>query len=44
MPNDRTIIDEFEDVLGVPFDPLWTKKISIDVPTARRLAQAVSSF
>jgi hypothetical protein len=44
MSDERTIIDEFENVLGVPFDPRWTKKISIDVPTARRLAQAVSAF
>jgi hypothetical protein len=44
MPDERTIIDEFENVLGVPFDSRWTKKISIDVPMARRLAQAVSTF
>jgi hypothetical protein len=44
MPDDRTIIDVFEEVLGVPFDPRWTKKISIDIPVARRLAQAVSVF
>src|SRR5260370_18841356 len=44
MPDDRTIIDVLEEVLGVRFDPAWTKKISIDVPIARRLAQAVSSF
>lgn len=44
MPNDRTIVDVFEEVLGVPFDPLWTKQVSIDVPTARRLAKAVKDF
>src|SRR5258706_11762767 len=44
MPNDRTIIDEFENVLGVPFGPRWTKMISIDVRTARPLAQEVSRF
>jgi hypothetical protein len=44
MSDERTIIDEFEDVLGVPFKPHWTKEISIDVPTARHLARAVSDF
>jgi hypothetical protein len=44
MPHECSIIDEFENVLGVPFDPRWTKQISIDVPTARRLAEVVSAF
>ena len=44
MLNDRTIVDEFEEVLGVPFDPRWTKQISIDVPIARRLTQVVKTF
>ena len=44
MPDDRTIIDVLEEVLGVPFDPRRTKKISIDVPIMRRLAEAVSVF
>jgi hypothetical protein len=44
MPNDRTIVDGFEEVLGVPFDPRWTNQISIDVPTARRLTQVVKEF
>jgi hypothetical protein len=44
MSDERTIIDEFENVLGVPFKPHSTKKISIDVPTARHLAQAVNDF
>lgn len=44
MSNDRTIIDVFEEVLGVAFDPRWTKKISIDVPVARRLARAVKPY
>jgi hypothetical protein len=44
MSDERTIIDEFEDVLGVPFKPHSTKKISIDVLTARHLARAVSDF
>ena len=41
-PGDRTIVDVFEEILGIPFDPRWTKTVSIDVPIARRLAQAVS--
>jgi hypothetical protein len=44
MFHDRTIIDVFEEILGVPFDPRWTKKISIDVTVGRRLAQAVSTY
>src|SRR3569832_2394179 len=44
MPEARTLIDVFESVLGIPFDPRWTKKISIDVPLARRLAEAVNDF
>jgi hypothetical protein len=44
MPDHQTIVDVFEEVLGVPFDPRWTKKISIDVPVARRLAHAVTAY
>src|SRR4051812_17356149 len=44
MPEDRTIINVFEDVPGLPFDPNWTKEIPIDVPTTRKLAQAVDGF
>jgi len=43
MSDDPSIIDVFEDTLGVPFDARWTKTISVDVPTARHLARAVSS-
>lgn len=44
MPDHQTIVDVFEEVLGVPFDVRWTKKISIDVPVARRLAGAVTAY
>jgi hypothetical protein len=44
MPDHQTIVDVFEEVLGVPFDLRWTKKISIDVPVARRLAGAVTAY
>jgi hypothetical protein len=44
MSDDPTIIDVIEQVLGVPFDPRWTKKISIDVPVARRHARAVIAY
>jgi hypothetical protein len=44
MPDDGTLVDEFENVLGVPFAPRWTTQISIDVAVARRLAQAVKGF
>jgi hypothetical protein len=44
MSDDRTIIDVFEEVLGVAFDLRWTKEISIDVPVARRLARAVKPY
>ena len=44
MPDHQTIVDVFEEILGVPFDPRWTKKISIDVPVARRLARAESAY
>ncbi len=44
MSDDRTIIDVFESVLGVPFDWRWTKKIPIDVPTTRRLAEEVGDY
>jgi len=39
-----TLINVLEGVLGVPFNPRWTQRISIDGSTARRLAEALTPF